>query len=203
MPTLVNHPRLEEELIAERREKGQDKFDEVWGGVYVIAPAANNNHQEIVGGFLFSLHLLIASRGLGRVFPGANVSDQEEDWTRNYRCPDILVFLNGNDAEDRFTHWYGGPDFAVEVVSKYDRSREKIDFYSSVGVRELLIVDRDPWQLELFRAEDGQLKSVGIASESNRFVINSEVVPISLKLTAGDNRPAIVVASQDGQSWTI
>jgi hypothetical protein len=29
---LINNPSLEEALIADRRERGADKFDEVWDG---------------------------------------------------------------------------------------------------------------------------------------------------------------------------
>jgi hypothetical protein len=90
------------------------------------------------------LGALIKRPKLGRVHAGANVSDQLDDWRQNFRVPDVLVFLNSNPAEDRDTHWFGGPDFAVEIASRWDRSREKIAFYSSIGVRELLIIDRDP-----------------------------------------------------------
>jgi Uma2 family endonuclease len=203
MPTLINNPVLEEALIAERRERGLDKYDEVWDGVYVMAPLANNEHQQIQTRFSSILTRLVDFAGLGRVYGGANVSDQPDDWTRNYRVPDVLVFVNGNTAEDRGTHWLGGPDFAVEIVSRWDRSREKLDFYSGVGVRELLIIDRDPWQLELFRLTEGQLRSVTIATQQNGLVVESQVVPISLSLTGGQKRPAIAVKSQDGQSWSI
>ena len=89
--------------------------------------------------------------------PGANITDLEEDWTHNYRCPDVVVFLKEGRAINRETHFFGGPDFAVEIVSEFDRSREKLPFYARVGVRELLLVDRDPWVLELFRLQDDRL----------------------------------------------
>jgi len=203
MPTLVNDPRVEETLLAERRRSGLDKYDEVWDGVYVMAPLANNEHADIQTKLAIILGTLITFCGLGRVHAGANVSDQENDWTRNYRCPDVLVFLNGNKAEDRLTHWFGGPDFAVEVASRGDQSREKIDFYAGVGVRELLIVDRDPWQLELFRLIDGWLRSSVIATAANSLIVESQVVPISLQLIAGAKRPVIAVTARDGQSWSI
>jgi Uma2 family endonuclease len=203
MPTLINNPVLEEALIAERRERGIDKFDEVWDGVYVMAPIANNEHQKIQTRLTSILGPLIDFGGLGGVYSGANVSDQPDDWTQNYRVPDVLVFLDGNPAEDRGTHWLGGPDFAVEIVSKWDHSREKIDFYASVGVRELLIIDRDPWQLELFRRVGDRLESAVIATEANQHIVESAVVPISLRLISGPKRPGISVVSRDGQSWTI
>jgi Uma2 family endonuclease len=120
----------------------------------------------------------------------------------------VLVFLNGNPSEDRDTHWYCrkggfGPDFLIEIVSPTDRSRDKIDFYSGIGVRELLLIDRDPWQLQLFRLTDGQLKSVVVATESNGAVVESQTVPIRLQLKSGEKRPAIVVSAAGGQSWIV
>ena len=203
MSMLINLPELESQLIADRRERGADRFDEVWDEVYVMAPLANNEHQAIQTRLSAVLGLLIDFKGLGIVQAGANVSDRREDWTQNYRCPDVLVFLNDNPAEDRSTHWFGGPDFAVEIVSRWDRSREKIDFYSKVGVRELLIIDRDPWQLELLRLTDGQLRSIAIATEVNGITIQSDVVPLKLTLVSGSKRPAIEVTAADGQHWSL
>ena len=113
------------------------------------------------------------------------------------------ALLNGNPAEDRGTYWLGGPDFAVEIVSRWDRSREKIDFYSGIGVRELLIIDRDPWQFELFRRSGDRLQSTILATESNALTVESQVVPIAMRLVAGPQRPGILVTSTLGQSWTI
>jgi Uma2 family endonuclease len=203
MPTLINDPVLEEELIADRRERGIDRFDEVWEGVYVMAPIANNEHQHLAQRLSTVLGIVIDFAGLGRVLTGANVSDQRIDWTKNYRVPDVLVFLNGNPAEDRGTHSLGGPDLAVEIVSRWDRSREKIDFYSKVNVRELLIIDRDPWQLELFRLTDGHLQSVAIATEQSAQTIHSDVTGLTLKLLPAPKRPSIAVTTGDGQSWSV
>ena len=42
-------------LIRERRESGGDRYDEVWDGVYVMSPLADNEHQQLAhvwGGIL-------------------------------------------------------------------------------------------------------------------------------------------------------
>jgi Uma2 family endonuclease len=194
-----------EELLRDRRECGGDRYDEVWHGVYVMSPIADNDHQAIATELSAAL-LLALQLNVGRkVLAGTNVSDQDENWTKNFRCPDVAVFLPGCSAEDRGTHWFGGPDFAVEVISADDRSREKIDFYSQVGVRELLLVDRKPWRLELYRSGDGALRRVGVAAlEPSGAVLVSEVLPVSFRLTPADPRPRIVVTqTADGRTWTI
>jgi Uma2 family endonuclease len=93
-----------------------------------MSPIADNDHQWI--SFRLADALLDAMRRIeeARILPGANVTDQVENWTKNYRCPDVVVFLPGSPAVDRETHWLGVPDFAIEVVSPGDRSRKKFPF---------------------------------------------------------------------------
>lgn len=198
MTTIINDQELEARLIAQRQEAGIDKYDEVWEGVYVMAPMANNEHQDIVGR-LTALIANVIGWDNGRVLPGTNVSDQDDDWTENYRCPDVAIYLKNTQAEDRGAYWLGGPDFAVEVVIPQDRSLEKLPFYAKVKTRELLIIDRDPWALTLFRLENEELRAIDGCDGTLR----SEVIPLSFKLRH-DPRPAIEVTHHDGQQrWLI
>ncbi len=155
MDLLIPDPDMNAALIRKRRRAGLDRFDEVWDRVYVMSPITDDEHQELVGNLTSWFVVAIASAGLGKVRPGVNISDRAEGWKHNYRCPDAVIFLNSTKAENLATHWQGGPDFAVEVVSHYDRSRQKIDWYAQAGTRELLIVDRFPWALELYRLSEG------------------------------------------------
>jgi Uma2 family endonuclease len=211
MTLLVTDPDLEAQLIAQRQASGGDRFDEVWEGLYVMAPLANNEHQDLQLDFAAAIKQLIGWGKPVRIGAGANVSDRNQDWQYNYRCPDVVVFLPGNPAIDRDTHWQGGPDFLVEIVSGKDRSHEKIPFYASVGVREALFVNRNPWSLELYRkpASAAGLELVGTASENDGVELPSVVLPMSLKLVPGATRPNIVITgsssgvSKSTQSWTI
>ena len=191
-------------IIRRRRSLGLDRKDEVWNGRYIVMPDPDNVHQDLVGALLTVLRIVISWAKLGNAYPGGNISDREDKWTANYRVPDVTVFLNDNPAENRNTHWLGGPDLAVEIVSDNDKSRKKLDFYANVGTRELLIVDRDPWQIELFRLTNGELVSVGKSSVADGNVLTSEVVPLSFCLIAGTTRPQIEALHADGvQHWTI
>lgn len=190
-------------IIARRRRLGHDRYDEVWDGVYVMSPLADNTHQEIAT--LLAATLLQA--GLppeSVVLAGTNVSDRVEGWKKNYRCPDVAVFLPGTRAVNHETFWHGGPDFAVEVRSKGDRSRKKLPFYATVGTRELLIVDRNPWALELYRLEEGQMRPAGRATAEGGEWVESHVVPLAMRLVAAEKRPAIEVRHRDGRGeWRI
>jgi hypothetical protein len=55
MPTLVMDPKIEEELLANRRAWGGDKFDEVWDGVYVVSPLANNEHMALMANLVAAI----------------------------------------------------------------------------------------------------------------------------------------------------
>jgi Uma2 family endonuclease len=191
-------------MIRERRNSGADRYDEVWDGVYVMSPLADNEHQLI--GFRLATIIATALGSLAQVYPGCNVSDRPKRWQRNYRCPDVAVFLPGNPAQDRQTHWYGGPDFAVEIMSRNDRSREKFDFYFNVGVRELLLVDRHPWRLELYRRGENQWKVVGHSALGDGAVsiLHSEVLQLGFRLVKGSTRPQIEVSrATPKRKWLV
>ena len=161
MAVYITDPDLEKRLKSEREANGSDRLDEVWDGVYFMPRLANNEHQFFVIQLAQVFQSVLGNLDQGMVYPGVNVSNREKGWKKNYRCPDVAVFLPGSKAKNCGTHWHGGPDFAVEIVSPKDRSREKLPFYSSVGVGELLLIDRQPWSLELFRLQGGELVSCG------------------------------------------
>jgi Uma2 family endonuclease len=191
-------------MLERRRLSGGDRFDEVWDGVYIMAPLANIEHQELVANIVTALRNAFADQPLVRVFPGVNVSDRQEDWEKNYRCPDGAVVLPGSRAVDCGAFYFGGPDFVVEVASDYDRSRDKFDFYADVGVREFLLVDRNPWQLELYALRGGEFELEGRSDLSLGAILKSTVLPITFRLVQATKpgRPQIeVVRTTDGQRW--
>ena len=203
MEMMVLDTSAQERLIQERRHSGDDRYDEVWDGVYIVSPLPNTEHQWIIQRFCFAFETTIGETGLGMVLPGANVSDLDDQWEHNHRSPDVVVFLNENNARDLGTHWIGGPDFAVEVISRNDRSREKLDYYAKLGTREVLLVDRFPWALELYRLQEGALVLEGKSTADRPEVLASEVLPLTFRLVKGDPRPSIEVAHVDGvQRWS-
>ncbi len=203
MTVLIADPRVECEVIAERKAKGWDRQDEVWDGVYVIMPDANVEHQLLVARLVVAFSTVINPPAGGEVFPGLNLSDQIEDWTFNYRCPDVAVFLAGNKAQVFEVHICGPADFLVEIVSPFDKSRDKLEFYAELGVRELLIIDRYPWSLELYRNNGNEFVLAGKSSVTLSEVFASNVLPISFQLLPAEPRPEIRIAEIGGaRSWS-
>src|SRR5436190_13240487 len=151
MPMMVLDRETTEELLERRRALGNRTREEVWDGVTYIMPEPDNEHQDIayLFGMYFGIAVLLNGPG-GRINGTSNLSDRIANWDKNYRNPDLAYFSPATEAEDHGTFWLGGPDFLLEVVSPGDMSRQKLPFYASIGTREVLIFDRDPWQLELY-----------------------------------------------------
>jgi Uma2 family endonuclease len=191
-------------LRAERQAAGIDGHDEVWEGVYVVSPIADIEHQEMAAELWHALRSCFLPEEGARVLPSVNVSDRVEGWINNFRVPDAAVFLADGPARDCKTHWYRGPDLAVEILSNNDPAYEKMDFYAANGVRELLVIDRDPWAIELYRLSEGALKLMGTVRSESDGALASEVVPAAFRLVAGEARPRIEVASaRDERRWLV
>ena len=194
---------IAEHLIRERQKLGIDLYDEVWDGVYVMSPIANNEHQAMA----FRLGYVVSDvvpTAEGTVFVGCNVSDRVDGWEKNYRCPDVALYLITNSANDCGTHWCGGPDWLTEVLSDGDESRRKMDFYEKVGVQEVLLVDRDPWCIELYRRTKGKLTLAGKSDLDAPNVLQSAVLPLTFQLVPGVSRPVILVKHADGtRQWHV
>jgi Uma2 family endonuclease len=204
MSTIIADPQLQDDLIAERRASGMDRWDEVWEGTYIIMPLPNTEPQLIGGRLHTILDMTLGMSGQATVLPGVNVTDRQVHWQENYRCPDVVVYLNDTQAVNQDTRWYGGPDFGVEVVSSGDQTREKLPFYAKVGTRELLIVDREPWQLELYRLTGDEMKLVGAATAENETILESSVIPFRFALRPDSARPVIQVEHEPTrQEWLI
>ncbi len=204
MDILVTEQELKRKLLRQRRACGGDRWDEVWNGVYVMSPLANNDHQRLVARLYYVLQEAFGLDSPVEARTGVNVSDRDEEWEKNFRVPDVVVRLPGGVAQDRGDYWLGGPDFLIEVVSRGDRSRKKRPFYAKIGVREMMVVDRNPWAVELYRLADGELKLVGKSTLEDSQPVASEVVPLAFRLVAGAETPRIEVEHRrDGRRWLV
>jgi Uma2 family endonuclease len=50
----------------------------------------------------------------------------------------------------------GGPDAVIEIRSPEDDTYDKLPFYASLGVREMVVCDRDTKEPEIFRLAGSQ-----------------------------------------------
>jgi len=192
-------------MIEERKSKGIDRYDEVWEGMYVMPSMPTNAHQLLVSDLDAICREVVKKEGLGQTYPGANVSDRRKGWTTNYRVPDLLVVFNTSGAIDCGTHFFGGPDFLVEIESPGDDTEEKIPFYSQIGVRELLIIHRDKRTLRLLRHDGHELVLVSPSELEGKEWLLSEVLPLAFRPTRSKGAPRTQVRRTDGKPglWTV
>lgn len=201
MSRILLPPDESRPIIRERLKNDLYRYDEVWNGVHVVSPIADFEHQN----FGYRLALAFTSAfdddPAIRVVPGGlNVSDRD-DWRRNYRIPDVCVFFPGNPAIIRGAHVRGGPDLAVEILSRGEAPLKKLRFYASVGVRELLHVKRKPWRLELRKREGNGWAVPLVSTLDDPAAIHSDVLGLTLHLVPGQDRPRVEVTREDGRTW--
>ena len=132
------------------------------GGTTYIMPDVNDKQQDIAAFFLGVFWTAYSEQQGHRVQSTSNISDRIENWEQNFRNPDLAYFSADTDAEDHDTFWFCGPDFfLLEILSPGDMVREELPIYAKIGTKQVLIVDREPWKLELSQLSRGKLKLVG------------------------------------------
>lgn len=202
MTTVIHDMLTAERWKAERAMSGADRHDEVWENIYVVAPVPNHEHQLLIGRFTRVLGEVISDADAGDVLPGENVSDRVCGWETNFRVPNVAVFLNSTSAVNHDHFWCGGPDFLIENVSPQGQTRNKLGFYGAIGTREVLIVDRDPWHLELFRHDGRSLAPCSTGSAVDGNLVESAVVGLTIRLLRGAERPRFeVIHTTSRKSW--
>ncbi len=146
MPTLVmDPPPAEFEALIERRHRlGLDHHDEMWDGVYHMAPAPNVPHA-LTGGQLAML-LGQATRAKG-LYMGLEFNLGVRD---DHRIPDL-----GIHRERPTGAWVLTAALVVEIVSPNDKSWEKLPFYAAHDVDEVLIVDPGTHSVDWLGLSDG------------------------------------------------
>src|SRR5436190_1607075 len=134
--------------LAHRRSIGGDRWDEMWEGVLHMTPAPSLEHQRILGRLVAFLEPLLRSSKRGTLLPGVNVFRTATD----YRIPDLTFVAAGREhvlSEAGVRE--GGPDAVIEIRSPEDETYEKLPFYASIGTREVVVIDRDTKQPEVYR----------------------------------------------------
>jgi Uma2 family endonuclease len=146
------------EFILEwRRKTGADRRDEMWEGVLHMSPEADREHQDLEGCLEGWLRQHWARPRRAKVYHRINISTAEvgNQWTDNFRIPDLVLLTRDRFHIDRKTYFAGGPNVVVEIRSPNDESEEKLPFYASIGILEVWIIDRDTKQTDLYVLEKG------------------------------------------------
>jgi len=146
---LGARPPAVEALIELRHTTGADLYDEVWEGEYHMAPAPTGRHGRVDSEIAAALHPLAKRVGLFPTGP-FNLGT-----ANNYRVPD-----RGLRRDERDGAWIATAPLVVEIVSPGDESWEKLPFYSSHRVDEVLIADPATRELTWLRLDEGEYRPV-------------------------------------------
>jgi Uma2 family endonuclease len=142
-------PVVSEDILAQRKRTGADRYDEMWEGVLHMAPVPNRLHQD----FEFSLEAYLrhfwAPERDARVYHQINVASIG-GWATDYRVPDVVMLLPHRFAIDRNEYFEGAPTAVVEIHSPGDESYDKLPFYFDLGVPEVWIIQRDTKVPEIY-----------------------------------------------------
>src|SRR5712691_9295237 len=147
----------------------------MWEGVLHMAPAPAYEHQRIVGAIDRFLGPLCERRGRGVLALGINVFN-EAAASEDYRIPDLTFVSAGREhlvAPDGIRG--GGPDAVIEVRSPDDETYDKLPFFARLGVREVIVIDRDTKRPEVFRLAGPQY--VAVQADADRW-LRSEVMEV-------------------------
>jgi Uma2 family endonuclease len=202
---LIYDECLRNSLLRDRIKRGIDRHDEVWDGVYVILPTPTLPQQGLVTSLLHVFATEMKLREQGRVLLNVVVSDRRTGWKRNYRIPDIAVVLPNSRVIDCKSHYYGGPDFLVEIESPEGEMEEKLPFHGKIGVRELLRIDRETRRLRLYRHDGHKLGLVSESAHPGKRRLQSRVLPLAFRWKATDTGPRTGIMRTDGErgDWTV
>lgn len=178
MKAVVLH--IADEELIERHRRGADRFDEMWDGLLHMAPAPAYEHQRIVSAIDRFLGSLCERRGRGVLAIGINVFN-ELSATPDYRIPDFTFIASGREgllARDGVRG--GGPDAVIEIRSPDDETYDKLPFFARLGVREVIVIDRDTKRPEMFRLAGSQY--VAVQADSDRW-LRSDVMQVRFTWT--------------------
>ncbi len=170
MTTIIRGPRPPaiEAWLERRKRLGQDRFDEVWEGRYVVAPEAHSNHSTLQ--LRLADLLRPAARRLGLLEAGSFNLGEPGD----FRVPDAGLIV-------RPGVWHDTAVLVVQILSPDDETFAKLDFYTAHSVRELLVLDWQPRTARVFalqesQAERGRSEVLGMTTEEIVAVIDWPLV---------------------------
>lgn len=151
MTTLVRDPEpVEIQQLRERRERlGLDRYDEVWEGVLHMNPPPTGRHQYILQQLAEILGPLARRSGLVPLIQVFGLGEGRD----NYRAPDGGLHRTRPDGV-----WNSTAALVIEVVSPGDETWEKLDFFATHNVDELLIIDPQERRVHWFALRDAEYK---------------------------------------------
>jgi Uma2 family endonuclease len=144
-----------------------ERLELIKGWVYKMSPAPKRKHQAVSGNLFFEMKKYFNSCNC-KVYEAPfdvrlKKNKGTDDEIDTVVQPDISVFCDLSRLDDR--GGIGAPDLIVEITSDSTMKKdynEKFNTYEENNVQEYWIVNPDLKSMELFKAYNSKLESVGI-----------------------------------------
>ncbi len=136
MRTLLTDPLPDEvqDWLVRRRRWGADTHDEVWNGVLHVASFAVGSHTHASVSAQVSMLLAPAAKSRGlQVYGPVNIGGEDD-----YRVPDCALHRSRLRGM-----WHPTAALVGEILSPDDETWQKLPFYATHHVDEILIIDPD------------------------------------------------------------
>jgi Uma2 family endonuclease len=146
------------------------RYQLVEGDLYLMSPAPNRFHQDIVLNLATILRGFLREHPIGKVYVSP-IDVYLDD--HNVVQPDV-VFVS-NERREILTDdgMHGAPDLAIEVISPSNAQLDKTAkrrVYARDGVKELWLVDPTLRQIHLYDFARDPAKAVRILDDDETFV---------------------------------
>jgi len=132
-------------LLDDRRSKGLDRSDEMWEGELHMVPSPSESHQAVAAELFLILAPLAKARGMLPRYDPTGLFRPGVD--NDYRVPD-QVYARPEVRSERGIE--GAASLVVEILSPHDETYRKLDWYGTVGVAEVLVIEPGTRRVELF-----------------------------------------------------
>ena len=154
MTTVVlGHEPVIEAWLEQRRALGLDGRDEVWEGVYHVAPHEHGRNGAVASDLQALLRAPARAAGLR---PGGSFNVGEPG---NFRVPDMGFHRGSPDAL-----YFPTAALLVEVLSPDDETFQKFGFYAAHDVDELWVVDPLEHTVQMWVLRDGAYEPADASS---------------------------------------
>ena len=128
----------------------------MWEGVLHMTPAPTREHQRILDEMIAFLMPRLRDARRGTLQSGINVF-RESGGAVDYRIPDLTFVAAGREHVLHADGVRGeGPDAVIEIRSPEDETYDKLPFFASVRVQEVIVCDRDSKRIEVMRLAGSQ-----------------------------------------------
>ncbi len=188
---------VSESDLKERHARSLDRWDEMWEGVLHMPPAPDLGHQGFASRLTRFLGNECERRLGGEVFMQASLHDPANP-KKNYRVPDLLYVAKGNERVLQKRGVVGAADAVIEVRSPDGESYDKFPFFARLGVRQVIVVDADTREQEVYRLAGREY--VAVAPDKSGWIV-SEVLGVRFRWN--QRRHSLRVEALDDPAFAI